>query len=75
MLCSVLKSYVSEEDAVSFRVEQLISNTIKQNIHIHKVHFLQLLMRSSKLLAAILYTERSVGTQSNECLQTAAVTV
>jgi len=72
MLCSVLKSYVSEEDAVSFRVEHLNSNTIK---HIHKSSFLQLLMRSSKLLAAILCAERSVGTQSNACPQTAAVTV
>ena len=43
MLCSVLKSYVSEEDAVSFRVGHL-SNTIKQNINSHKSSFLQLLM-------------------------------
>jgi len=28
MLCSVLKSYVSEEDAVSFRVGHLINNAI-----------------------------------------------
>jgi len=44
MLCSVLKSYVSEKDAVSFRVGHLISNTIKQNINSHKSLFLQLLM-------------------------------
>ena len=44
MLCSVLKSYVSGEDAVSFRVGHLISNTIKQNINKHKSSFLQLLM-------------------------------
>jgi len=36
MLRSVLNIYVSEEDAVSFRVGHLISNTIKQNINSHK---------------------------------------
>ena len=36
MLCSVLKSYVTEEDAVSFRVGHLINNAIQHNINSHE---------------------------------------
>jgi hypothetical protein len=42
MLCIVLKSYVLEEDALSFRVGHLSSNIIKQNINSHKSSFLKL---------------------------------